>query len=118
METTQTPRAWTGSIALEAIVPIEAPVAAAEAVRLGLAAKVLYGVGEIANSLGLARGTAHGIIRTLERVGFLEQDEESGKYQLGAALLSVDVRPGPTSCGAVVTQLVTQSVDRLHRSNL
>jgi DNA-binding IclR family transcriptional regulator len=44
-------------------------------------------VGEIARSLGLARGTTHGILRTLQRVGFVEQDEASGKYQLGAALL-------------------------------
>ena len=29
----------------------------------------------------------HGILRTLAHVGFVEQDEESGKYQLGAALL-------------------------------
>ena len=29
----------------------------------------------------------HGILRTLAAVGFVEQDEETGKYQLGAALL-------------------------------
>ena len=29
----------------------------------------------------------HGILRTLQHVGFVEQDEETGKYQLGAALL-------------------------------
>ncbi len=45
------------------------------------------GVGEIATSLGLARGTAHGILRTLQGVGFVEQDKATGKYQLGAALL-------------------------------
>jgi DNA-binding IclR family transcriptional regulator len=45
------------------------------------------GLSEIANSLGLARGTAHGILRTLQLVGFVEQDEATGKYQLGAALL-------------------------------
>lgn len=45
------------------------------------------GVGEIAHSLGLARGTTHGILRTLQLVGFVEQDGPSGKYQLGAALL-------------------------------
>lgn len=45
------------------------------------------GVSEIAGSLGLARGTAHGILRTLHGVGFVEQDAETGKYRLGAALL-------------------------------
>ncbi|NEE02574.1 IclR family transcriptional regulator [Phytoactinopolyspora halotolerans] len=45
------------------------------------------GVGEIAGSLGLAKGTAHGILRTLQGVGFVEQDKTTGKYQLGSALL-------------------------------
>jgi DNA-binding IclR family transcriptional regulator len=45
------------------------------------------GIGEIARSLDLAKGTTHGILRTLQAVGFIEQDSDSGKYQLGAALL-------------------------------
>ena len=38
-------------------------------------------------SSGCRRATVHGILRTLLHVGFVEQDAESGKYQLGAALL-------------------------------
>jgi DNA-binding IclR family transcriptional regulator len=45
------------------------------------------GVAELAGELGLPKGTVHGILRTLQFVGFVEQDRESGKYQLGAALL-------------------------------
>jgi DNA-binding IclR family transcriptional regulator len=45
------------------------------------------GLGEIARSLDLAKGTTHGILRTLQHVGFVEQDRVSGRYQLGAALL-------------------------------
>jgi DNA-binding IclR family transcriptional regulator len=45
------------------------------------------GVGELAGELGLPKGTVHGILRTLQLVGFVEQDAETGKYQLGAALL-------------------------------
>jgi len=45
------------------------------------------GVAEIASSLGLPRGTAHGLLRTLVLVDFVEQDQATGKYQLGAALL-------------------------------
>ena len=45
------------------------------------------GVGELSGELELPKGTVHGILRTLQRVGFVEQDTESGKYQLGAALL-------------------------------
>jgi DNA-binding IclR family transcriptional regulator len=45
------------------------------------------GVGELAGELGLPKGTVHGILRTLQNVGFVEQDADTGKYQLGAALL-------------------------------
>lgn len=46
-----------------------------------------FSLGEISRSLDLAKGTTHGILRTLQRVGFVEQDRVSGRYQLGAALL-------------------------------
>jgi DNA-binding IclR family transcriptional regulator len=45
------------------------------------------GVAQLAGELGLPKGTVHGILRTLAAVGFVEQDEETGKYKLGAALL-------------------------------
>ena len=45
------------------------------------------GVVDIAGEMGLPKGTVHGLLRTLQHVGFVEQDAETGKYQLGAALL-------------------------------
>jgi DNA-binding IclR family transcriptional regulator len=45
------------------------------------------GVVDLSGELGLAKGTVHGLLRTLQHVGFVEQDAETGKYQLGAALL-------------------------------
>jgi DNA-binding IclR family transcriptional regulator len=45
------------------------------------------GVVDIAGELGLSKGTVHGLLRTLQQEGFIEQDTETGKYQLGAALL-------------------------------
>lgn len=45
------------------------------------------GVVEIAGELGLSKGTVHGLLRTLLNENFLEQDPETGKYRLGAALL-------------------------------
>lgn len=45
------------------------------------------GLSDIASALGLAKATAHGILRTLQNEGFVEQDPESGRYQLGAELL-------------------------------
>jgi DNA-binding IclR family transcriptional regulator len=42
---------------------------------------------EVAGEVGLPKGTVYGIMRTLLSVGFVEQDPESGKYRIGAALL-------------------------------
>ncbi|MEU8278461.1 IclR family transcriptional regulator [Microbispora bryophytorum] len=67
--------------------PIQSIERAAAILRLLAQGSGRLGLTEIANSLGLARGTAHGILRTLQLVGFVEQDEATGKYQLGAALL-------------------------------
>ncbi len=67
--------------------PIQSIERAAAILRLLADGSRRLGVSEIADSLGLARGTAHGILRTLQGVGFVEQDGETGKYQLGAWLL-------------------------------
>jgi DNA-binding IclR family transcriptional regulator len=67
--------------------PVQSIERAAAILRLLARGSGRLGVSEIAGSLGLARGTAHGILRTLQGVGFVEQDEETGKYRLGAALL-------------------------------
>jgi DNA-binding IclR family transcriptional regulator len=47
------------------------------------------GVTEIAEQLGLAKGTAYGLLRTLEAQGMVEQDPETGKYRLGPSLLQL-----------------------------
>jgi DNA-binding IclR family transcriptional regulator len=60
---------------------------AAAILRMLAGGRGRLGLGEIARSLDLAKGTAHGILRTLQHVGFVEQDRVSGQYQLGAALL-------------------------------
>lgn len=44
---------------------------------------------QIVSALHLAKGTAHGIVRTLVEVGFVEQDATTGKYRLGDALLDL-----------------------------
>lgn len=60
---------------------------AAAVLRLLAGGKRRLGLSEIASTLGLAKGTAHGLLRTLQQEGFVEQDEASGRYQLGAELL-------------------------------
>jgi DNA-binding IclR family transcriptional regulator len=60
---------------------------AAAVLRLLAGGPRQLGVVDVATSLGLAKGTVHGILRTLHHVGFVEQDNLTGKYQLGGALL-------------------------------
>jgi DNA-binding IclR family transcriptional regulator len=47
------------------------------------------GVSELAQRLDLAPGTVHGLLQALQAHGFVEQDRNSGKYQLGAGLLQL-----------------------------
>jgi DNA-binding IclR family transcriptional regulator len=60
---------------------------AAAMLRLLAGGERRLGLSEIASALGLAKGTAHGILRTLQAEGFVEQEPASGRYQLGAELL-------------------------------
>ena len=60
---------------------------AAAILRLLSGRSLRLGVGELACELSLPKGTVFGILKTLREVGFVEQDRDSGKYQLGPALL-------------------------------
>jgi DNA-binding IclR family transcriptional regulator len=50
------------------------------------------GVSELADRLGLAKTTVHGLLRTLHDHGLVEQDDASDKYQLGPQLLRLSNR--------------------------
>jgi DNA-binding IclR family transcriptional regulator len=50
------------------------------------------GVSELAERLGLAKTTVHGLLRTLHDHGLVEQDRDSDKYQLGPQLLQLSNR--------------------------
>ena len=45
------------------------------------------GVTELAERLGIAKTTVHGLLRTLERQELVDQDPDTGKYRLGPAML-------------------------------
>ena len=60
---------------------------AAAMLRLLAGGERRLGLSDIASSLGLAKGTAHGILRTLQRRGSSSRTTASGRYQLGAELL-------------------------------
>ncbi|GAA4393217.1 IclR family transcriptional regulator [Tsukamurella soli] len=42
---------------------------------------------QVADALGLAKSTAHGLLHTLSDVGFVQQEPGSGRYLLGSDLL-------------------------------
>jgi DNA-binding IclR family transcriptional regulator len=50
------------------------------------------GVSELSARLGLAKGTVHGLLRTLQDHGLVEQHADSDKYQLGPLLLQLSNR--------------------------
>ena len=58
---------------------------AAAVLRLLAAAPNGLGVADLGNSLGLAKTTVHGILRTLHQVGFVEQDHTGAHYHLSDA---------------------------------
>jgi DNA-binding IclR family transcriptional regulator len=50
------------------------------------------GVSDLSNRLGLAKGTVHGLLRTLQEHGLVEQHPDSDKYQLGPELVQLSNR--------------------------
>ncbi|RKS75706.1 DNA-binding IclR family transcriptional regulator [Motilibacter peucedani] len=69
--------------------PVQSVERAAAILKLLAASSAPLALVEVANSLDLAKGTAHGLLRTLVEVGFVEQDRTSGRYALGATLLQL-----------------------------
>src|SRR5699024_6498972 len=65
---------------------------AAALLRLLSGAPQGVGLGEISRSSELPKGTALGILRTLQHVGFVEQDAETGHYRLGGGMPSLGSR--------------------------
>ena len=51
----------------------------------------VLGVTEISRALDLSKGTVHGLIRTLLRQGFLQQDLPSRKYRLGLKIYELGI---------------------------
>ncbi|GIM90814.1 IclR family transcriptional regulator [Paractinoplanes toevensis] len=62
-------------------------------------------VKEVADALGLPKSTAHGILRTLEQVGFVEQDPRTARYRLGRGLLDL------ANVGLDVNELRSRALD-------
>ena len=53
--------------------------------------KSRLGISEISRSLDLKKGTVQGLVQTLVQEGFLQQDRETRKYQLGLKIYELGV---------------------------
>ena len=65
---------------------------AADVLELFLTADQHLAVKEISEKLGLSKSTVHGIIKTLEHRGFLQQNPDDLKYKLGMKLFELGNR--------------------------
>ena len=74
---------------LSVAVQIQSIARAAAVLRLLTVHRRPRPLADLAAELRLPRGTVYGILRTLQTVGFVEQESDSRKYQLGPALLHI-----------------------------
>ena len=51
--------------------------------------KKLISLSELSNYLNIAKSTLHGILSTLVNIGYLEQEQATGKYRLGVQLFEL-----------------------------
>ena len=68
------------------------------------------GITEISQMMGLHKATAQGLVRTLAEEGFLKQDPETKKYQLG---LSIYELGGALASGLEINQRAVEPAHRL-----
>lgn len=48
-----------------------------------------WGISEIVHALGIPKGTAHNLVKTLSNTGFLKRDAETRRYSLGPKLFTL-----------------------------
>lgn len=69
-------------------------------------------IAEISQEMGLAKGTAHNLVRTLETKGYLNQDQLTRRYRLGSKLLVVGtIMSGTLELNQVAAGVVNQLAD-------
>jgi len=61
----------------------------AAAILTALSERTRLGVADLAEELGLPKGTVRGLLRTLQAQGLVEHERETGSFRLGAALLTM-----------------------------
>ncbi|HET8601693.1 MAG TPA: IclR family transcriptional regulator [Segeticoccus sp.] len=72
----------------------------------------VLGVTEIAREVGLHKSSVSRILSTLEQAGYVERDEESGRFRLGLGLLAL---AGPLLADLDVRRVAHSALERLTR---
>lgn len=87
---------------------------AADILELFMISKPELSVKEISDHLGLSKSTVHGLIKTLEHRGYLQQNPEDLKYKLGLKLFELGSFIGSQLDIVKIAQpIIKETVDKL-----
>ena len=74
--------------------------------------KSSWGVTEISEQLDLNKSNVHNILSTFKAMGYLDQDDESGRYKLGLSVYSLCYSLGQNlSIGSVAAPYLQELAD-------
>ncbi|CAM3837238.1 IclR family transcriptional regulator [Aeromicrobium ponti] len=90
---------------------------AADILELFLAYDQELSVKDISSKLGLSKSTVHGIIKTLEYRGYLQQNKDDLKYKLGLKLFELGNRVSHQfDLGKIARPIIKKLVDELQET--
>ena len=76
------------------------------------------GVTEISEMLGLYKSNVHNILDTYKQMGYVEQDEETGKYSLGIGIFNLSRALGDTFAITKIAQPYMQELANITNENV
>lgn len=96
---------------------IQSVARAADILELFLTFDQELSVKDISNKLGLSKSTVHGIIKTLEYRGYLQQNKDDLKYKLGLKLFELGNRVSHQfDLGKIARPIIKELVDDLQET--
>ncbi|WP_338471194.1 IclR family transcriptional regulator [Niallia sp. XMNu-256] len=96
---------------------IQSVARAADILELFVGTYPELSIKEISDYLGLSKSTVHGLIKTLEHRGYLQQNPENQKYQLGIKLLQLgNFVSKQLDVGNIAKPIIRKLVEELHET--